>query len=162
MDSFSEVMEQERQRLNGKLEELAKKRFDIEQEEGAVHVELSALTAYFDAKMGKVAVRVQRNTSSTATRTRGPRQVGLKPKLIELVNSKPEGISKQDILAAMDATESKTLQNSIANALVQLKKAGNIASGERGMYVPSTAPSSESTASSPKTRRVKKTEAATA
>ena len=54
---LAETMEAERQRLTKVLETIAQKRIDLDQEERSAIIELHGITAYLDAKMGKVMVQ---------------------------------------------------------------------------------------------------------
>jgi len=127
MADLSKAMEEERQRLNAKLEDIAQRRVALDQEEAAITIELNALTAYFDMKMGKVMTR-----AGKTVKARGPRKAGIRDQVLSTITA--EGVSKQDILTKMGATEDKSMQQAISNALVALKKDNKVASGERGQY----------------------------
>lgn len=164
MDSLAETMEKERQRLLTVLEDIATKRYALDQEESTVKIELSGIQAYLDAKMGKVIIRQADNAPKAPKerKERSPRKVGIKLQVLEVIT--PESITKQDILAKLGATDDKTMQQAISNALVALKADGYIVSEERGSYklspkdaVVDTPPPAEPA----KPKRVKKEEAAT-
>lgn len=129
MDTLADTMEAERQRLTKQLEEIAEKRLVLDQEENAVNIELTGIQAYLDAKMGKV---VTRQKTGKVSKPRSPRKAGIRDQVLSTITV--EGVSKQDILTKMGATEDKTLQQAISNALVALKKDNKVLSGERGQY----------------------------
>lgn len=153
--SLADTMEAERVRITKVLEEIAQKRINLDQDERAARIELAALTAYLDAKMGKVTIpstEVKR-ASRGPQGPRGPRKTGIKERVLEVITI--DGISKQDILAKLEAGDDKTMQQAISNALVALKKDEKIVSGDRGMYkLPPVAKADEPPPATPK--RVKK------
>lgn len=164
MDNITEVLDQEKQRLAKRLEEIAEKRTALDQEEGAVRIELASIQAFFDTKMGKVTERQVTNEKPKKERgSRGPRGPRTGPSVKDQVLAiiTIEGVSKQDIIAKLGAMDNKSMQNGISNALVQLKKDGKVESGERGSYklpgAPAGAVPPEQKETKPK--RVPKTEA---
>jgi DNA replicative helicase MCM subunit Mcm2 (Cdc46/Mcm family) len=124
---MNKVMEEERARLTAKLSDIAQRRVALDQEEASVNVDLAALTAYFDTKMGKVMTR-----AGKTVKARGPRKAGIRDQVLSTITV--EGVSKQDILTKMGATDDKSMQQAISNALVALKKDNKVISGERGQY----------------------------
>lgn len=155
--NLAETMENERQRLTKVLETIAQKRIDLDQEERTAKIELAGIIAYLDAKMGKVMVQqtITAPKKRGPTGPRGPRQTGIKERVLEVITL--EGVSKQDILAKLNATEDKALTQAISNTLVALKKLEKVVSGERGMYhLPKPAQDQPAQPTPPK--RVKKEE----
>ncbi len=149
--NLSDTMEQERQRLNKVLEQIMEKRVALDQEERTAKIELAGIQAYLDAKMGKVAPQTVAYAPRKRTTTRGPRQTGIKDRVLAVVTV--EGITKQDILNKLEAGEDKAMQQAISNALVALKKDNKVISGARGMYqLPTEAPPA------PTLKRIKKEE----
>jgi hypothetical protein len=162
MDSttLSDTMEQERQRLTKVLEQIMEKRIALDQEERVAKIELSGIQAYLDAKMGKVMVQQTITPKKRGpSGSRGPRQTGIKERVLEVITA--EGISKQDILAKLEASNDEKMQQAISNALVALKKDNKIDSPERGKYTLVTAAPAEppAPAPAPTPKRVKKEEA---
>lgn len=156
MDNIAEVMEAERQRLTKRLEEIAERRVQLDQEVDAIETELHGIQAYLDAKMGKVTTRQATNTRKAPSAPRGPRKTGVKQQVLDVITA--EGISKQDILAKLGAVGNKSLEQAISNSLVALKKDEKIVSGERGSY--KLAPTKETPPpADTKPKRVPKTEA---
>jgi DNA replication initiation complex subunit (GINS family) len=150
---FAEMIQEERQRLATRLEELAVQKAHIEQEERAVKIELDGINAYLNAKMGKVI------KDQAERKKRGPRQGdSVKSTVLTLLTEAGAPISKQDLITRMKAEDNKSLQNGISNALVVLKKDGAIASPQRGVYSLATVPTEPA---KPKVRRVPKEEATT-
>lgn len=157
--SLADTMEAERQRITKVLEDIAQKRLNLDQDERTARIELAGITAYLDAKMGKVLVpstevkRAPRGPQGP----RGPRKTGIKERVLEVITI--DGISKQDILAKLEAGDDKTMQQAISNALVAMKKMNMVVSGDRGMYkLPPAIKADEPTPATPK--RVKKDDAA--
>ena len=151
--NLAETMESERQRLTKVLEQIAEKRLVLDQEERSAKIELHGISAYLDAKMGKVMPTATEPKKRGPKGTRGPRQTGIKERVLEVITL--EGVSKQDILTKLNAGEDKAMQQAISNALVALKKDNKVSSGERGKYqLPAPA---EAVVSTPK--RIKKEEA---
>lgn len=155
--TLAETMEAERQRLSKVLETIAEKRIALDQEERAAKIELAGITAYLDAKMGKVMVQQTITPRKRGPQgPRGPRQTGIKEKVMEVITV--DGISKQDILAQLGASEDEKMQQAISNALVALKKDNKVISGARGMYqLPPV--QADPTPQPPPPKRVKKDEA---
>lgn len=129
--SLNDAMEAERQRLTTKLEDIAVRRTQLDQEETAVQNELAGIQAYFDVKLNGVMTRPTVRTAKKGA-PRGPRKAGLKTRVLEVITA--EGISKQDIIAKLNGQDDKSMQQAISNALVALKKDEKIVSGERGSY----------------------------
>lgn len=159
--TLAETMEAERQRLTKTLEAVTEKRFALDQEERSIKIELAGIQAYMDAKMLKVMPgKPEANARPPkATGTRGPRKTGVKERIMEVMTLDP--ISKQDILAKLEAGDDKAMNQAISNSLVALKKDTKIVSRDRGTYslppVEVTPPATDITPP-PAAKRVKKTE----
>jgi hypothetical protein len=157
MTTLAETMETERTRLNNTLADIVAKRAELDQQERSTRIELAGIQAYLDAKMGKVMTPT---TKGRSTVQRGPRKAGIRQQVLDLITA--DGISKQDILSKMNATDDKTLQQAISNSLVALKKDGKVISGERGAYkLPDAAPTHTAPTDEPPAptgKRVKKTD----
>ena len=155
---LAETMEAERQRITKALEAITQKRLELDQEERSAKIELLGITAYLDAKLGRVSLPSQEVKTKTpkATGTRSPRKTGVKERIMEVMTLDP--ISKQDILLKLEAGEDKAMNQAISNSLVALKAANKIVSRDRGHYsLPPVQVEQEATPPTPK--RVKKEEA---
>ena len=121
--SFETMIEKERERLNGLRQDAVTRRSVIDDEIAEVDKELSAIAAYEKAKTGK-----------KKTGTRAARTTGRRAELITLINGTPEGLTRGDILDKLGLKGDKTGEQSISNALNNLKKAGKLAQRE-GRYL---------------------------
>ena len=128
MTDINQAMEAEQTRLTELLENIKERRIALDQEEKSAKAELNAIRAYIDTKIKGVQVRAEK-------KTRGPRKAGVRQQIIDTISAHPQGISRQELLAKLEATENKSLQQAISNALVALKK-DNKVGGERGVYKP--------------------------
>jgi hypothetical protein len=116
-------MQQERERLNKEREKSLSKRATIDMEISVIDKELKAIDAYEAAKLGKPA-----RVKGTGTR-RGSRQDGI----LAILKDAPDGMGRADILDKLGLKGNKTGEQSISNALNNMKKAGKIGSKE-GRY----------------------------
>lgn len=62
----------------------------------------------------------------------GKRRTGIRSEVLSTIKKYPDGISRQELLSAMGATD-KSSQQSISNAVSALKKQGTI-TGDNGIY----------------------------
>lgn len=108
-------MEKERARLQGLRDDALARRQKIDDEIAGIDKELVAFDAYEAAKMDKPARK-----QSTGSR-RGSRQ----DSITALLTSKP-GLSRGEILEALGLKGDKTAEQSISNALNNMKKAGKL------------------------------------
>lgn len=164
--SLADTMEAERARITKVLEGIEEKRLALDQEERSARIELAGIQAYLDAKMGKVLIPqgevIKQRAAKKEPGTRGPRQTGLKDRILAVMTVEP--ISKQDILAKLEAGDNKAMQQAVSNSLVALKKDNKIISRDRGMYsLPQAeqAPPPAEPPAPPTPKRVKKEEAPT-
>lgn len=161
--TLADTMEAEKQRLTKVLEGIAEKRMALDQEERATRIELQGISAYLNAKLNGVLpmqTEIKTKAPKKEPGTRGPRQTGLKERILAAMTVEP--ISKQDILAKLEAGTDKAVHQAVANSLVALKKLEKIVSRDRGMYslppVETAPPAADPTpAPAPAAKRVKKT-----
>ena len=118
MTDFAEAMKQERARLNATKQELTSQMDDLIIQVSGIDKELKALDAYERAKSGATASK---------------RRSGIRAEVLEIIQKAPNGISRADLLATMDAQGNKSRTQSISNALAALKKAGTVSSDD-GIY----------------------------
>jgi hypothetical protein len=76
---------------------------------------------------------VQDGETTRTPRATGTRRSGVRDEVLTMVKNSPNGISRAQLLEAMDAKGDKSAEQSISNALAALKKAGTV-SGEGGVY----------------------------
>ena len=75
---------------------------------------------------------VEGTATRTTTVTRSPRKGGVADTIIEHIKKSESGLSRSQLLGIMDATD-KASQQSISNALSNLKKKGTL-TAENGIY----------------------------
>jgi hypothetical protein len=125
MSDFQAVVAKERDRLTQLREDALARRSKIDEEIESIDRDLAAIAAYEAAKSGKSSKR-----KSTDRAARGTVQTTV----LDIIQKIPQGISRGDIVATMEAQSAKVSEQSISNALNALKKAGRIASRD-GKYV---------------------------
>jgi hypothetical protein len=127
MTDFAALMEKERERLNKAREDALTRRSGIDNEIAIIDKELMAIAAYEAAKTGKPP-RVSKAHSTGARR--GSRQEAILAQL----QSKPDGLTRGELLEALGLKGDKTGGQSVSNALNNMKKAGKL--GQRdGKYM---------------------------
>jgi hypothetical protein len=114
MADFKEMIQKERERLNGLRQEAMTRRSAVDDEIADIDKELRAITAYETARTG--------TTITKATGTRGDRRSGI----LTLLAAFPDGLSRADILDKLGMKGNKAGEQSISNALSVLKKQGKI------------------------------------
>jgi hypothetical protein len=102
----------ERRRIDKALQTATSRRADIDREIEALQRELSAMDAFFSAKQG--------GGGALATGRRG-RRGEKRQRLLDLIKTAPEGLTRGEIIDKLNAAE-KSAQQSISNALSALFK----------------------------------------
>jgi hypothetical protein len=128
MEDFASFINQQRQQLRERREKLQADREEIDRQLAEIEKEEHAIRAYEEAKSG----RTPTPTTSRRRRT-GTRRTGIRQDVLNLIKQHPDGISRGDILIAMDAKGDRSREQSISNALAALKRT-NAVSGEGGNY----------------------------
>jgi len=124
--TFQDMIAGERTRLNGLMEDISNRQQKLNEELSVVRRELAAVDAYEAAKNGK-------GTRSASTGGRGPR--GAKQEtLLSLLGGFPKGMSRGEILENLGLKGNKAGEQSISNALNNMKKAGRVVSKD-GKYI---------------------------
>jgi hypothetical protein len=121
--TFEEMVLQERQRLESQITDIEIRQRELQEELALVKRELAALDAYEAAKSGKP----RRSASSRSSRVRR------RDAILAAVKQHANGISRGDLLEAMGLRGNKSGEQSVSNALNNLKKAGSIVSSD-GKY----------------------------
>jgi outer membrane murein-binding lipoprotein Lpp len=112
------VMQAERDRIHTALKELNVKQEELGDQITALRQELKAIEAYESAKTGKKKVTRTRGTSVTA-------------QIIDIVKKSPS--TRAQIIEALNGKGNKSVEQSISNALSNLKKK-NTLSAKDGVY----------------------------
>ena len=126
MADFEEFVRNEREKLNQRRDELRRQRDDLGRQIQEVEKEFAAVDAYERVKTGKRAA-----PSTTGSR----RRTGIRQNVLEVVKRHPKGISRADVLQEMGAKGEKRAEQSISNALANLKKQGEVRL-DQGQYTP--------------------------
>jgi hypothetical protein len=131
---FSDVMQQERDRLHQEREAIFNQQQQLEGRLAEINRELAAIDAYESAKTGKTM------TSSRSGQTRarrGPtaRRGTKREQLLHLIKQNPDGLARRDILEKMGLKGDKAGEMSVSNALTALAK-GNQVTRREGKYIP--------------------------
>lgn len=121
--TFADMIEKERTRLNGLRDDALARRSKIDEEIADVDKELKAITAYETAKTGKPA-------SKGITRTRdGSRRDAV----VAVIKKHPDGISPVALIGELGVKGDKKAETAVRAALFNLKKAGKVGAKD-GIY----------------------------
>ena len=123
MASFDEMVPKERERLTKLMDDVKSRRAALDQEAANIQRERRALAAYEAARSGK-------KKSGGSRAPRGSRR----DSLLQIIKESPGGISRGDILDRLGMKGNKSGEQSISNALGNLKKAGKIGAKD-GKYM---------------------------
>jgi hypothetical protein len=123
--TFETFVKKEQQRLAKLREDALDRRKSIDDELAGIDKEMKAINAYVAAKTGK---------PPRATGT-GKRRTGQREAILAVVNKHPDGIARANILKTMGVKGDKSAEQSVSNALANLKKAGKIGAKD-GKYLP--------------------------
>jgi predicted NodU family carbamoyl transferase len=130
-ERFSDVMQQERERLNREREAVFVEQQALQEKLAEINREMTAIDAYESAKSGK-------QQRQTTTRTyRVPRQArsGSRREALLQVIREGGGLSRGEILERMGLKGDKSGEMSVSNALTALTKSNQLARRE-GKYHP--------------------------
>ena len=121
--TFEEMVLQERHRLDSQITDIEIRQRALQEEMALVKRELAAVDAYEAAKSGK---------PRHATTSRSPR-VSRRDGILAMIKQHANGISRGDLIEAMGLKGNKSSEQSVSNALNNMKKAGAIVSRD-GKY----------------------------
>ena len=74
---------------------------------------------------------VEGGAPAAAPRATGTRRTGIRDEVLAQVKAHPKGITRSEMLIAMNVKGEKSGEQSVSNALAALKKAGNITSTQK-------------------------------
>ncbi len=126
MAEFEEFVRKERDELSRRRNELVDQRKDLDRQLEQIEREFAAVEAYERAKKGGGA-------APAASGSR--RRTGIRQDVLEVIKRNRSGIKRADILEEMSAKGNKRAEQSISNALTNLKKQGQ-GTLEDGAYKP--------------------------
>ena len=130
-ERFSDVMQQERERLTRERENIVNQQRELEGKLAEINREFAAVDAYESAKSGKATTTArQRGGAPRRQARRGSRREAL----LEVIRSNATGLSRGEILERMGLKGDKSGEMSVSNALTALAKSNQVARRE-GKYV---------------------------
>ena len=127
-DTLEQTIARERENLTAKRKAILDQQKELVKQLAEIDREFTAVAAYEAAKKGK-SITIGRATGSRAPR--GQRQ----QQIIDILNKHPTGIRRADILATLGVKGDKSGEQSVSNALNNMRKAGKITSAD-GKYLP--------------------------
>lgn len=137
--NFEQLIQSERERLQGQREEAEERLQTTRREIESIDRELAAISAYEAAKKGAPPVaaapappRQRKPRAPSGQRApRGERR----ETLLTLLRQHPDGMTRGEIIEAMQIKGNKQAEQSVSNALTLMKKAGQVRSGDDGKYM---------------------------
>ena len=126
-DTFEALVAKERERLTNQRKALLEKQREIQKQLADIDNQFLAVEAYEAAKKGRPV------TIGGPSSTRAPRGARQKA-VLEHIQKAPNGLTRGELIEAMGVKGDKSGEQSISNALNNMKKAGRISSKE-GRYV---------------------------
>ena len=135
-DTFEAFIARERERLNGRLAEIASQQQALAEEHDGVERELAAISAYEAVKEGRVDQLPERKgrarrASSAPRAPRGQKR----GEILDLIKQHADGLTRGEIIEMMDVKGDRSGEQSISNALSALKKANHIEARDGGKYI---------------------------
>ena len=123
METFEAAVARERQRLEEASRNVQERRSKLDDELAIIEQELAAIAAYEVTRRGKAG-------GTAARKPRGDRR----RKIVELIQDAADGLTRGEIIEALELRGNKSGEQSISNALNALKKANSIGAKD-GRYV---------------------------
>lgn len=124
-------MQAARETLQKQREEVLAKRTAIDEELAVIDGKLDRIESYFNPHPATVEPKAKKPRVSTGTRK--PRKAGVREAVLAKIAESKDGISRRDLLTAMNATD-KAAEQSISNAVAALTKEGKITTPSKGHY----------------------------
>ena len=124
MERFAEIMQKEREDLSKRREEILRQKEDLDRQLAEIDREFAAIDAYERTRKGQGAAPA----AST-----GKRRTGVRQEVLDTIKRHPNGIRRADLLEEMGAKGDKRAEQSVSNALANLKKQGQVTL-EEGVY----------------------------
>jgi hypothetical protein len=137
--NFEQLIQAERERLQRQREDAEERLQATRQEIGSIDRELAAISAYDAARKGErpataapAPPRQRKPRASSGQRApRGERREAL----LTLLRQRSGGMTRGEIIEAMQIKGNKQAEQSVSNALTLMKKAGQVRSGDDGKYM---------------------------
>lgn len=139
--TFETFIASERERLTDEREEIFNRQQELEQRLAAINAELKAIDAYEAVKSGRPIP--QAGEERRPRQARQPREGGggraprgeRREQIKSLLADHPDGLTRGELLERLGAKGNKKEEQSISNALTNMKKANEISQVEGGRYV---------------------------
>src|SRR5215216_1274962 len=136
-ERFADVMQQERERLNGERDDVHRQQQELENKLAEIERELEAIDAYESAKTGKAktgkaSAPARRQAGSRRARSQAPRG-SRREALLQTIRENPSGLRRGEILERMGLKGDKAGEMSVSNALTALTKSNQVSRHE-GKY----------------------------
>jgi DNA-binding transcriptional ArsR family regulator len=116
--TFTTFVAEERRRIHDAIKTAKAKRQEADREIAQLEAQLAAISAYDAALKGKSVTDKPR----AARGRRGEKREAIR----DLIAQHPDGLTRRELLTAMQAHGDKAAEQSISNALAALKKTGLI------------------------------------
>ncbi len=127
-DTLEQTIARERENLTEKRKEILAKQKELDKQLAELDREFTAVAAYEAAKKGRSITIGGAATGSRAPR--GQRQ----QQIIDILRKNPSGVGRADILEALGVKGDKSGEQSVSNALNNMKKAGKVKAAD-GKYL---------------------------
>ena len=121
-EPFDILIAKERARLKERREDITAQQKQLGEQLAALDREIEAINAYEAVKTGRMG------KATPGTRP------GKRNNVLQLLEASPQGMTRGEILDTMNLKGNKSGEQSVSNALKQLKKLGKINSGDDGKY----------------------------
>src|SRR5215208_1120225 len=141
-ERFADVMQQERERLNGERDDVHRQQQELENKLAEIERELEAIDAYESAKTGKAktgkakggkaSAPARRQAAGRRARSQAPRG-SRREALLQTIRENPSGLRRGEILERMGLKGDKAGEMSVSNALTALTKSNQVSRHE-GRY----------------------------
>jgi hypothetical protein len=137
-DTFGAFIKQERARLQKARDKALQKKAEIDRELEELESEITAITAYEQAKGGKPARAGKRAAAKRAGKRTGGQRARRGEKrqaVLNVVQQHPDGLTRGEILELMGVKGDKSGEQSVSNALSALSKQNQLGRRERKYVV---------------------------
>ena len=133
--SFEALMQAERERLTKEREEIFNQQQSLEERLTAINNELRAFDVFEQAKQGKFPTTTAAPSKARAsTGTRKGREGGKRDEILKLVQELGGG-TRAELIEKLGVKGNKSGEQSLSNALSNLKKQGKVTQDESGKYL---------------------------
>lgn len=134
---FAMFVQTERTRLMKAREDTLNQMQIIQAHIEEIDTELRAIEAYVATKEGRAPVSAPARGPSKMRKARrtGGRKGAIREELISLIKAEPQGLTRADLIGRRGVKGDKSGEQSISNALTNMKKAGQLTQDNGRYYV---------------------------